>query len=66
MINISDGISYNANTGKTTANIGMTTCEIGDVSSPNFPSALASSNLYTKDDAAYASPAKIHQDHPFS
>lgn len=66
MINISDGISYNANTGKTTANISMTTCEIGDVSSPNFPSALASSNLYTKDDAAYASPAKIHQDHPFS
>ena len=66
MINISEGISYNANTGKFTANIGGETYEIGDVPSPNFPSALTSSNLYTKDDAAYASPAKIHQAHPFS
>ena len=66
MINISEGISYNANTGKFTANIGGETYEIGDVPSLNFPSALTSSNLYTKDDAAYASPAKIHQAHPFS
>lgn len=66
MINISEGISYNTNTGKIISNIGGTTYEIGDVPSPNFPSALASSNLYIKDDAAYTSPAKIHQDHPFS
>lgn len=69
MINVSEVTSYNANTGEFTANIYGTDYTIGNVSdSLAIPSsALASSNLYIKKDgAAYTSPAKFHQDHPFS
>lgn len=63
MINVSEGISYNENTGKFITNIDGTDYTIGDMSL-NFPSTLTSSNLYTKGDTGYTSPAKIHQDHP--
>lgn len=65
MINVSEGISYNENTGKFITNIDGTDYTIGNMSL-NFPSTLTSSNLYTKGDTGYTSPAKIHQDRPFS